>query len=253
MAKEILIADSDKADREEFQNIFKTTNYSIVFSESGEQASLRVKLFKPDLIILGASLNEKSGLEVFKEIKADVESRHIPIIFLSNIFKELSEEDHKRVLADGVITKPLHGDEILNLVDRLIEGEDMQSKKEKMVGREMEWKSIADIDKIPPEKEKESLVGEAGEAEQEEIIDLVDVAEESDIKMSINDFIAPAKEEPLAGIAPLESWEKLMEEEKPADKRFKFAPDEKERRPKACLCSWVKNLFQKAKLQKRSF
>jgi DNA-binding response OmpR family regulator len=229
MAKEILIADSDKGDREEFQSIFKTTNYNIVFSESGEQASLRVKLFKPDLIILGAHLSGKSGLEVFKEIKAEVESKHIPIIFLSNIFEEFSEEDQKRVQADGVITKPFHGDEILNLVDRLIEGEEMQSKDEKIVGREMEWKSIADIEKIPSEEKKESLLDQAGEAEQEEIIDLVDVAEEPDVKMSINDFVAPEKEEPTTGITPLESWEKLIEEEKPADKSFKFALDETER------------------------
>jgi DNA-binding response OmpR family regulator len=243
MAKEILIADSDKADREEFQNIFKATNYNIVFSESGEQASLRVKLFKPDLIILGAHLSGKSGLEVFKEIKAEVESKHIPIIFLSNIFEEFSEEDQKRVQADGVITKPFHGDEILNLVDRLIEGEKMQSKDEKIVGREMEWKSIADIEKIPSGEKKESLLDQAGEAEQEEIIDLVDVAEEPDVKMSINDFVVPEKEEPFTGITPLESWEKLIEEEKPADKSFKFAPDETERDAKGLSLKLGENSF----------
>jgi DNA-binding response OmpR family regulator len=246
MAKEILIADSDTSDREEFQNIFKFTNYNLVFSESGEQASLRVKLFKPDLIILGASLHGKSGLEVFKEIKAEVESKHIPIIFLSNIFKEFSEEDQKRVQADGVITKPFHGDEILNLFDRLIGGEEMQSKDEKILGREMEWKSIADIEKIPSKEKKESLLDQTGEEEQEEIIDLVDIAEEPDIKMSINDFVVPEKEEPYAGITPLESWEKLMEEEKPADKSFKFAPYEKERDAKSFSLQLDEDSFSKS-------
>jgi DNA-binding response OmpR family regulator len=246
MAKEILIADSDTSDREEFQNIFKATNYNLVFSESGEQASLRVKLFKPDLIILGASLHGKSGLEVFKEIKAEVESKHIPIIFLSNIFKEFSEEDQKRVQADGVITKPFHGDEILNLFDRLIGGEEMQSKDEKILGREMEWKSIADIEKIPSKEKKESLLDQTGEEEQEEIIDLVDIAEEPDIKMSINDFVVPEKEEPYAGITPLESWEKLMEEEKPADKSFKFAPYEKERDAKSFSLQLDEDSFSKS-------
>ena len=232
MVKEILIADSDKPDQEEFQNIFGATDYNIVFSESGEHALLRIKLFKPDLIIVGASLKEKSGLEVYKAVKADPESKHIPVIFLSNIFKEISEEDRKGVRADGVITRPLHEDEILNMVDRLIEKEEMRAEKGGIIGREMEWKSIADIGKINSGKEEEFLLDKVGEVEDEEIIDLVDVVEEPELKMSIHDFVAPEKEEPTTGISPLKSWEKLMEEEKPADRRSKFGLDEKEREAK---------------------
>src|SRR4030042_5505761 len=63
MAKEILIADSDQADQEEFQKIFETTDYHLIFSESGEDALLRVKLFTPDMIIAsGAGLCEMGGL-----------------------------------------------------------------------------------------------------------------------------------------------------------------------------------------------
>ena len=69
MAKEILIADSDKADQKEYQKIFETTDYHLVFSESGEDVLLRVKLFKPDLIIAGAALSEKNGFEVCKTLK----------------------------------------------------------------------------------------------------------------------------------------------------------------------------------------
>jgi DNA-binding response OmpR family regulator len=157
MAKEILIVDSEKGNREEFKVIFEAADYNVVFLDSGEQALLRIKLFKPDLIILGASLKEKSGLEVFKAIKADIESKQIPVIFLSNLLKEISEEERERIQADGVITKPFHEDEILNLVDRLVEEVETGSKKEGIVGREMEWGSIADIGKARSEKEEEFL------------------------------------------------------------------------------------------------
>jgi len=232
MAKEILIADSNKAEREEFKKIFGATDYNIVFSESGEQALLRLKLFKPDLIIAGASLKEKSGLEVCKAVKADPELKHIPVILLSNIFVEISAEDRKRVQADGVITTPLGEDEVLNMVDRLIQGERDREEKGGIIRREMEWKSIADIGKTAPPKDEELLLDEPAGVEDEEVIDLVDVVEEPELKMSIHDFIAPEKEEPFTEITPLESWEKLMEEEKPADRRFKFGPDEKEREAK---------------------
>ena len=232
MAKEILIADSDKADQQEFKKIFEATDYNLVFSESGEQALLRIKLFKPDLIIAGASLKEKSGLEVYKAVKADPESKHIPVILLSNVFKEISEEDRKRVRADGIITTPFHEDEILNLVDRLMGEEEIRGKKGNIIGREMEWKSIADIGKMNPGKKEEFLLDEVGEVEDEEIIDLVDVVEEPERKMSIQDFVGPGKETSFTEITTLESWEKLMEEEKPADRRFKFGPNEKEREVK---------------------
>ena len=232
MAKEILIADSDKADQQEFKKIFEATDYNLVFSESGEQALLRIKLFKPDLIIAGTSLKEKSGLEVYKAVKADPESKHIPVILLSNVFKEISEEDRKRVRADGIITTPFHEDEILNLVDRLMGEEEIRGKKEDIIGREMEWKSIADIGKMNPGKKEEFLLDEVGEVGDEEIIDLVDVVEEPERKMSIQDFVAPGKETSFTEITTLESWEKLMEEEKPADRRFKFGPNEKEREAK---------------------
>ena len=43
MAKEILIGDSDKGNQKGFQKIFGTTDYHLVFSESGEDVLLRVK------------------------------------------------------------------------------------------------------------------------------------------------------------------------------------------------------------------
>ena len=232
MAKEILIADADKTDQKEFKKFFEATDYNLVFSDSGEQVLLRLKLFKPDLIIIGGPLKEKSGLEVCKAVKADPESKHIPVILLSNILKGVSEEDHKRLRADGIITLPLQEDETLNLVDRLIEEGEIKEKGESIIGKEMEWKSIADIKEMNSGKKEEFLLDQVEEAEDEVIIDLVDVVEEPELKMSIQDFVASGKEAPFTEITPLESWEKLMEEEKPADKRSKFGPNEKEREAK---------------------
>src|SRR4030043_2038472 len=104
MAKEILIADSDKADQEEFQKIFGTTDYHLIFSESGEDALLRAKLFKPDMIIAsGTGLHEMDGLELCGAIKGDPEFQHVPFILISNIFDEISKKDRKRSQPAGVI------------------------------------------------------------------------------------------------------------------------------------------------------
>jgi CheY-like chemotaxis protein len=207
MANEILIADADKADQEEFQRIFETTDYHLIFSESGEEALLRIKLFKPDMIIAsGTGLREMGGLELCGVLKGDPEFKHIPFLLISDIFTEITEKDRQHARADGVISKPLDEDEVLNLVDHL-----MQAAFGKKEG-EM----------------KEFFLDEIGDGEEEEIIELIDVVEEPEMKMSIHDFVTTEKiekEEPFGEINPLESWEKLELDEKSVEKGWGLPPE----------------------------
>jgi chemotaxis family two-component system response regulator PixH len=236
MAKEILIANSNKTDQEEFQRIFKTTDYRLIFSESGEEAILRVKLFKPDLIIAASGLPEKNGLELCEDIRADSESKHIPFILLSNILGEISERDYKRVQADGIISKPLDEDEVLHLVQRLIEEEAVREKEKGISEGAMEVRPFADIRRDNPGN-KEDLP--LDETEEDEIIELVDVVEEPESKMSIDDFVHLEKEESFGEAAPFESWDRIEEMIKPEERvslrkfkppvtGFKLSPEEED-------------------------
>jgi CheY-like chemotaxis protein len=207
MAKEILIADPDKADQEEFQKIFGTTGYHLIFSETGEDALLRAKLFKPDMIIAsGAGLHEMDGLELCGAIKGDPEFRHVPFILISNIFDEISEKDRQRSQADGVISKPLNENEVLDLLDHLVE-EEAVGKRKKMVS----------------EKQDDLLFGATGEGE-DEIIELVDVVDEPEPKMSIDSFVPSDKGKSFEEMTSLDSWEKLEFEEKPEEKKIPSPP-----------------------------
>ncbi len=198
VAKEILIADSDKADQEEFQRIFGDTDYHLVFSESGEDALLRAKLFKPDMIIAsGTGLREMGGLELCGAIKGDPEFKHVPFILVSSIFDEISDRDRERFHADGVISKPLNEMDVLNLVDHLVE--------EKRGGKR---------GKMTSEKPGDFLLDETEEGE-EEVIELVDVVGEPEPRMSIENFVPPENEKSLGEMTSLESWERLEFDEKP--------------------------------------
>jgi len=209
MAKEILIADSDKTDQKEFQRIFEATDYHLIFSESGEDALLRAKLFKPDMIIAsGAGLREKGGMELCGAIKGDPDFKYIPFILISSIFDEISEKDRKRFQADGVISKPLNEVEVLDLVGNLME--------EGTAGKRGEMAS---------EKHEVSL-DEMGE-EEEEIIELVDVVEEPEPRMSIDSFVPTGREKSLGEVTPLDSWEKPEFEEKPVENELELRREKK--------------------------
>jgi CheY-like chemotaxis protein len=237
MAREILIADSDKAGQEEFQKIFKPTDYHLTFSEGGEEALLRLRFFKPDIIIGERNL--------YEAIKADQELRHIPFILLLGIFEEVSDWDKKYFQADGIITKPLREDEILNLVDRLMEGLGARVKQEGVSKKDFEWKSFADTGKTIDKKKEKLFSDELGEVEDEEIIELVDVIEEPEQKMSIDDFITVGKEETLGETPSFESWEK-QEEEKPSEEEF-IISEEEEATPKEAPSD--EDLFEKIELE----
>ena len=212
MAKEILIGDSDKAAQKEFEKILGTTEYHLLFSESGEDVLFRVKLFKPDLIIAGTALSEKNGYELCEAIKDDPDFRSIPFILLLNKSEKISDKDRERLKPDGILSKPLHESQVLTLVDRLLKG--MRSKGEGIPGKKMELETFADMG-----EERFASSQTAGE-EEEEIIDLLDVVEdvveEPESKMSIDDFVVPEKAEPFGEMPSLESWGKLGEEEKVA-------------------------------------
>jgi CheY-like chemotaxis protein len=227
MAKEILIANSEQGDREELQKIFNIAQYHLTFCEKDEDPLLRIKLFKPDMIIAGTGPGEVSSLELCESVKTDPEAGQIPFIIISSTFSEVREKDRKRVKADGVISKPFREDEIMRLVDGLVGEGTLMEKGRNMMEKDLDWKSIPGIEK--PVSKREELTLDVFGVGDEEIIDLVEVEEEGEAepRMRINDFIGLAKEESIGEISPLETWAKPGEE-KPPGKDFFVFPEEKE-------------------------
>ena len=192
MAKEILIVDSDMADQEELKRIFDTADYHVIFCENVENALFRVRLFKPELIVAALRVGEKTGLELCETLKSDPKLADIPFVLLTEIFDDVSEEDRERVHLDGVLSKPYERGEIFDLADRLTS------------------KGVTGV--------REGIRAEG----DEEIIDLFEVVEEPEPKMSIEDLIAMDREI-TSGRPPKKlPEEKPSEEEKREEKRLFF-------------------------------
>ncbi len=175
-------------------------------------------LFKPDLVIASITLAKRSGLQLCKDIKSDENCKGIPCVLLKGVFDDAVGQDREGVHADGVITKPLDGAEILRLVDTLtVEG--------------------------TMKKKKESLLSELEKLDSDEIIELVEVVEEPESKVSISDLMAPEKEDLLGDIAPLETWEKPFTR----DPRPHEAKEQPIRRDENILDTWERPLTKRQK------
>lgn len=79
----VLIVDDVEANRFALRDIISDMGYQPVLTENGAQALKMVSRIKPQLIVLDIAMPEMDGYEVCQQIKADPETREIPIIFIS--------------------------------------------------------------------------------------------------------------------------------------------------------------------------
>lgn len=80
--------------------------YEVVTALDGEQALAKVKTEGPDLIVLDIMMPKLDGYETCKILKADPETKRIPVILLSAKGRNVDQQMGFQVGADDYITKP---------------------------------------------------------------------------------------------------------------------------------------------------
>jgi CheY-like chemotaxis protein len=192
MPKELLIADPNVTAQEEFEGVFEGTDSQLIFAENGEDALLKIKLYKPDLVIADVTMPNKDGFELCKIVKANSELRGIPFVLLAGIFEDIDKSEREKVGADGVITKPLKADQILPLVKTLIKAGPIPLQVEETGEKETEEtfveEALPSMEELPPIEGLEEIeLGAAegvdetqprGGEDEDKIIELTDVVEE---------------------------------------------------------------------------
>ena len=113
MRKRILIVDDDAMNLKRTQMILKK-EYNVLLAESGNEALLKLRNEKIDLILLDIAMPVMDGLETFKRMKEA--SIDIPVIFLTS---SGYEEDVRTAISLGAVNylkKPFFPDELLKRV-----------------------------------------------------------------------------------------------------------------------------------------
>ncbi|TDO85269.1 response regulator receiver modulated diguanylate cyclase [Halanaerobium saccharolyticum] len=129
--KTILIVDDSKLNIQVLSDILKEKSYRIALARSGIMALEFVNMKKPDLILLDIMMPEIDGFEVCRRLKADPETKGIPIIFISGLDK--SEDIVKGFKAGAVdyIVKPFQKEVVLARVNTHLKLNETQRKLEK--------------------------------------------------------------------------------------------------------------------------
>jgi two-component system alkaline phosphatase synthesis response regulator PhoP len=94
--------------------------YEVLTALDGEQALERVRNDKPDLIVLDIMMPKLDGYEVCRTIKADPETRNIPVILLSAKGRNVDQKMGFDVGADDYITKPFSPRKLVERINSLL-------------------------------------------------------------------------------------------------------------------------------------
>jgi two-component system cell cycle response regulator DivK len=89
--------------------------YNAEFVTSGVEAVNKVRIHKPDLLLLDVMMPEISGLEVLQCIREDKDLQNLPVLLIT-AYKELVETDLTNTQANGIIKKPVDPDLLIEKV-----------------------------------------------------------------------------------------------------------------------------------------
>ena len=114
--RKILIVDDSPTERHVLNDMLTKAGYEVVASDNGEDAILKAKSLKPDLILMDVVMPGLNGFQATRAISRDPETRTIPIILCTSKSQETDKIWGMRQGARDYIVKPVNRDELLEKI-----------------------------------------------------------------------------------------------------------------------------------------
>ena len=93
--KHVLFADDDEATRRLFGAKLAGAGFEVLYAKDGNEELEMAKRLQPELIVTDIDMPNTDGLQAAHRLKADPQTKHIPIIFLTNA--DLSVDAEKAI------------------------------------------------------------------------------------------------------------------------------------------------------------
>ena len=123
MAVDVLIAEDEPSILESLDFILRRAGWSIDSVIDGEAVLERVRRSRPRVLVLDVMLPRRSGFDVLKQLRADGETRDLPVLILTAKGQQQDRRIAEELGADGFVTKPYSNAEVVGAVRQLL-GED---------------------------------------------------------------------------------------------------------------------------------
>ena len=113
MSKLILVVEDQEDNRRIIRDLLTSVGYEVMEAVTGEEGVAAAETHRPDLILMDVQLPGLDGYEATRQIKANPDLEHIPIIVVTSY--ALSGDDVKAFEAgcDAYVSKPFSPRELL--------------------------------------------------------------------------------------------------------------------------------------------
>ena len=115
----VLLCDDEPVIRELVRTMLSSGTVEVDVAPDGVECLKAAKSHAFDLILLDIVLPGMDGITVCRLLKSDPATARVPIYMLTAKAKLADMESAKRAGADGYISKPFKGAELMDLVDAL--------------------------------------------------------------------------------------------------------------------------------------
>ncbi len=105
--QKVLVADDDAVNRDVLGELLKP-EYTVLLARNGAQTLERASRHLPDLILLDVMMPDMDGYEVLRRLRADPQTAHISVIFISGLDRPEDEASGLKMGASDYITKPFN-------------------------------------------------------------------------------------------------------------------------------------------------
>ena len=103
--KKILLAEDDKFIARAYTDGLTRAGFAVITAVDGEEAMAKIRIQKPDLMLLDLIMPVKNGFEVLEELSEDKKIAKFPIIILSNLGQESDIQKAKDYEATDYLIK----------------------------------------------------------------------------------------------------------------------------------------------------
>ena len=123
MAIDILIAEDEPSILESLDFILRRAGWTIGSVTDGDAVIEGVRRLRPRMLVLDVMLPKRSGFDVLKQLRADMETRALPVLILTAKGQQQDRRIAEELGANGFVTKPYSNAEVVGAVRQLL-GED---------------------------------------------------------------------------------------------------------------------------------
>lgn len=120
MGIDILVAEDEPSILESLDFILRRAGWNIASVTDGDAVLEGVRRLRPRVLVLDVMLPKRTGFDVLKQIRADAETKTLPVLILTAKGQQQDRRIAEELGADQFVTKPYANADVVGAVRKLL-------------------------------------------------------------------------------------------------------------------------------------